>query len=61
MEVFMSKRHRKSKLTLSDTSGDDSMSYVPDFGGDIYETPRGKKPRGKQKRSQMNHKTAYYD
>ena len=55
----MSKRHRKSKLTLSDTSGDDGMSFVPDFGGDMYEAPRGKKPKGKQKRQSL--KRAYYD
>lgn len=57
----MSKRHKKSKLTFShDESHGDSV-YVPDIGEDMYEAPRGKKPRGKHKRTQQNHKVAYYD
>ncbi len=57
----MSKRHKKSKLTFShDESHGDSV-YVPDMGEDMYEAPRGKKPRGKHKRTQQNHKVAYYD
>ena len=53
----MSKRHRKAKLTVSDDFDD----FVPDFGGDMYQAPKSKKPRGKQKRKQAGHKSAYYD
>ncbi len=57
----MSKRHRKSKLMLLSGDGDDQGLYMPDLNHDMYEAPRGRKPRGKQKRSQQNHKVAYYD
>lgn len=57
----MSKRHKKAKLFTSSPDGSDSFDLSPTFDGDMYEAPRGKKPRGKDKRKQMNHKTAYYD
>ncbi|MBC6402911.1 MAG: hypothetical protein GDA39_02905 [Hyphomonadaceae bacterium] len=53
----MSRRHKKSRLIVSD----DPADPVPDFGGDMYQAPKGRKPRGKEKRKQASHKTAYYD
>ena len=50
----MSKRLKKSKLNFE--SEDDFL-----FSENMYEAPRGAKPRGKQKRRQSQHKTAYYD
>lgn len=46
----MSKRHRKSKNFMS------SQSDLEDFG---FEAPKGKKPKGRQRRD--SHKRAYYD
>ena len=51
----MSKRHRKSKELLS-------VGTEGDFGHydlSMYEAPKGKKPKGRQKRE--SHKRAYYD
>lgn len=53
----MSKRHRKSKLFISAIDGDYEDAHM---GGYIHmDLPRGKKPRGKQKRQSL--KRAYYD
>ena len=57
----MSKRHKKAKLFASSSDGFDDFGLSPVFDGDMYEAPRGKKPRGKDKRKQTSHKTAYYD
>ena len=52
----MSKRHKKSKLKFGSQSGDEDAL----MGGYVHmEVPRGKKPRGKQKRQSL--KRAYYD
>lgn len=50
----MSKRLKKMKM---------AFDFEEDFAlaGDMFEAPRGAKPRGKHKRKQGNHKTAYYD
>ena len=53
----MSKRRKKSKLNISDDH--DNMDYS--FDGDMYQAPKGKKPRGRDKRKAGNHKTAYWD
>ena len=50
----MSKRLKKSKLKF-----ESEEDFV--FSENMYEAPRGAKPRGKQKRKQGHHKTAYYD
>lgn len=50
----MSKRLKKTKLAFD---FEDDFAF-PD---NMYEAPRGAKPRGKQKRKQGHHKTAYYD
>ena len=57
MEALMSKRHRKSKDMLA--AFGDSDSSMAGFDADMYEAPRGKKPKGKQKRQSL--KRAYYD
>ncbi len=54
----MSKRHKKTKQFISDDY-DDDMAYG--YGGDMYQAPKGKKPRGRDKRKAGNHKSAYYD
>lgn len=54
----MSKRHQKSRLVVQELDFDQN-TYAMDF--DLYEAPRGKKPKGKAKRRQASHKTAYYD
>ena len=53
----MSKRHRKKSLSFSE--GSDDLS--PHFDPDLYQASPGKKPKGKAKRKQRGHKTAYYD
>ncbi|WP_156812006.1 hypothetical protein [Robiginitomaculum antarcticum] len=50
----MSKRLKKTKM---DFDFEDELA----FADNMYEAPRGAKPRGKHKRKQGNHKTAYYD
>ena len=54
----MSKRRKKDKQTMSPEEYD---AYISDFHGDMYQAPKGKKPRGRDKRKAGNHKTAYYD
>lgn len=56
----MSKRHKKSTLTFSSQSEGplDPQDYA---ATDYYEAPKGKKPKGKHRRGQSNHKTAYWD
>ncbi|NNE56684.1 MAG: hypothetical protein HKN36_01125 [Hellea sp.] len=54
----MSKRHRRTKLHTADYISD-YQDFYPD--GDMYQAPRGKKPRGKDKRRAGIHKMAYYD
>lgn len=52
----MSKRHRKAKEMVA------AVSYAAnplEFAPDYFEAPRGKKPKGKQKRQTL--KRAYYD
>lgn len=53
----MSKRHRKTKNMMAMLNGDHDDMSMGDFG--YMEMPRGKKPRGKEKRQSM--KRAYYD
>ncbi|NNC38112.1 MAG: hypothetical protein HKO02_11690 [Hyphomonadaceae bacterium] len=53
----MSKRHRKSKDMLAAFSGD--YEDMQSFAFDLYQAPRGQKPKGKQKRQTL--KRAYYD
>ena len=56
----MSKRHRKSKIKLSSQSdGEDIDPRYADYDLSMYEAPKGKKPKGRQKRD--SHKRAYYD
>jgi len=54
----MSKRRRKNNLNLSPEDGD---PYFAGNGNDMYQAPKGKKPRGKAKRKSGAHKTAYWD
>jgi len=51
----MSKRHRKTKEFSSYEEGENDYDY--DLS--MYEAPKGKKPKGRQKRE--SHKKAYYD
>ena len=51
----MSKRHRKTKEFSSHGEGENDYDY--DLS--MYEAPKGKKPKGRQKRE--SHKKAYYD
>lgn len=53
----MSKRHRKSKDMLAYAANDDGPVAYYDLT--MYEAPKGKKPKGRQKRE--SHKRAYYD
>lgn len=56
----MSKRHRKSKLTLSSQSNDEDIDpHLANYDLSMYEAPKGKKPKGRQKRASL--KRAYYD
>ncbi|MGJ8562461.1 MAG: hypothetical protein ACSHXY_02805 [Alphaproteobacteria bacterium] len=56
----MSKRHRKSKDMLSSQSDmDGADSQYGDYDLSMYEAPKGKKPKGRDKR--ISHKRAYYD
>lgn len=56
----MSKRHRKSKEFLSSESDMEDMdSYNANFDLSMFEAPKGKKPKGRDKR--VSHKRAYYD
>ncbi len=52
----MSKRHRKTKEFSHQEDGDE-RDY--DYDLSMYEAPKGKKPKGRQKRE--SHKKAYYD
>ncbi len=54
----MSKRRKKNQLDISENFSETGEFL---FSEDHYQAPKGKKPRGKQKRRQSNHKTAYYD
>ncbi|RKQ72001.1 hypothetical protein DES40_1337 [Litorimonas taeanensis] len=56
----MSKRHQKAKQMLqSDGYSDGYNPFDPDYDLSLYEAPKGKKPKGRQKRE--SHKRAYYD
>lgn len=56
----MSKRHRKSKLTLSSESHEGDIDpRMANYDLSMYEAPKGKKPKGRDKRA--SHKRAYYD
>ena len=57
----MSKRHRKTKLTFGTLvhDGDDMPSGGYHYDLSMYEAPKGKKPKGRDKRA--SHKRAYYD
>jgi|SaaInlV_125m_DNA_1040241.scaffolds.fasta_scaffold24091_3 hypothetical protein len=59
MEAIMSKRHKKSKITFSSQGGDEDIHAAADYDLSMYEAPKGKKPKGRQKRD--SHKRAYYD
>ena len=52
----MSKR-RKNK----DMSPEDYDDYLNDQIGDMYQAPKGKKPKGKDRRKASKNKTAYWD
>lgn len=56
----MSKRHRKLRDMPNADGGyaNDDMS-VEHYDLSMYEAPKGKKPKGRQKRE--SHKRAYYD
>lgn len=56
----MSKRHRKSKEFLSSESDmEDIDSHNANYDLSMFEAPKGKKPKGRDKR--VSHKRAYYD
>ena len=55
----MSKRHRKTKDMISSQSSDDAYENMTSYDLSMYESPKGKKPKGKDKR--LSHKRAYYD
>ena len=56
----MSKRHRKSKMTLSSQSPEEDIDpHLADYDLSMYVAPKGKKPKGRLKRA--SHKRAYYD
>ncbi len=56
----MSKRHRKSKNFLSSQSDMDDMGpNHAQYDLSMFQAPKGKKPKGRQKRD--SHKRAYYD
>ena len=54
----MSKRRKKDNLTMSP---EDYEDYLSETQGDMYQAPKGKKPRGRDKRKAGKHKTAYWD
>jgi len=53
----MSKRHRKTKEFSSHDERENDHEY--DYDLSMFEAPKGKKPKGRQKRE--SHKKAYYD
>ena len=61
MEDIMSKRRKKSDLNMSANELGDYEDYLSEFQNDMYQAPKGKKPRGKAKRKSSAHKTAYWD
>lgn len=55
----MSKRHKKTKLIFSSLSEGPLDPLVYGYDLDVLDAPRGKRPKGKHRRS--THKSAYYD
>ena len=57
----MSKRHRKAKDMLSSQSPNGAQPEYGVYDPDMFEAPKGKKPKGKHRRESHKHKVAYYD
>ena len=57
----MSKRHRKAKDMLSSQRPNGAHPEYGVYDPDMFEAPKGKKPKGKHRRESHKHKVAYYD